>query len=172
MSRGYIHIYTGEGKGKTTAALGLILRAVGAGMRVLLVQFLKKGEFSEIKALKALAPKVDIIQLGSGRFVRGRPGADDIDRARKGLARALELAGTGRYQMVVLDEVNVAVSAGVLRLEDVLDFLHKVPRQVEVVLTGRDAPSELVEMADVVTECRKVKHYYDKGVKARVGIEK
>ncbi len=170
--RGFLHIYTGDGKGKTTAALGLVLRALGAGMQVLFVQFLKKGRFSEIKALSRFSPQIEIIQLGSGRFVRGRPGRGDIERARAGLQRALELAETGRFQMIVLDEANVAVSSGVLQLDDITAFLDRLPPGIEVVITGRNAPAALIERADLVSECRKIKHYYDQGVKARVGIEK
>ncbi len=167
-----IHIYTGDGKGKTTAALGLTLRAAGAGFRILFVQFLKKGEFSEHRALRLLGDSVEVLQFGSGRFVRGRPDESDCRRAEEGLATTAALLGTGRFDMVVLDEINVAVSMGMLGEKDVLEFLDKCPRGVEVVLTGRNASAGLVERADLVTECRMIKHYYQKGIKARTGIEK
>ena len=167
-----VHIYTGDGKGKTTAALGLTLRAAGAGMRVLFVQFLKKGEFSEHKALKLLGDRVKVMQFGSGRFVRGRPDQEDIKRAGEGLETTARLLDDGMYDMVVLDEINVAVSMGLIDEETVIQFLDRCPDAVEVVLTGRRASERLMERADLVTECRMVKHYYNRGIKARVGIEK
>ncbi len=171
-ARRYVQIYTGEGKGKTTASLGLILRALGAGWRVLLVQFLKKGEFSEIRALKQLEGPLTILQFGSGRFVRGRPSEKDKKRALEGLAKAKGMMLSGQYDMVVLDEINVAMNLGLLPMEEVIAFMDKRPQDVEVVLTGRGAPDEILERADLVTECRKVRHYFDKGVRARCGIER
>ncbi len=170
--RRYIQIYTGEGKGKTTASLGLILRALGAGWRVLLIQFLKKGEFSEIKALKKLDSTLTILQFGSGRFVRGRPSKEDRKRALEGLATAKGMMLSGQYDMVVLDEINVAINLGLLPLAEVVSFIDKRPQDVELVLTGRGAPEEILERADLVTECRKVRHYFDKGIRARRGIER
>ncbi len=167
-----IHVYTGDGKGKTTAALGLTLRAVGAGMRVLFVQFLKKGEFSEHRALKMLGDRVKVMQFGSGQFVRGRPDQSDILRAAEGLATTAGLIDAGTCDMVVMDEINVAVSMGLISEEAVLQFLDNCPSDVEVVLTGRNASKKLMERADLVTECRMLKHYYKKGIKAREGIEK
>ncbi len=170
--KGYVHVYTGDGKGKTTASLGLCVRAVGAGKRVLLVQFLKKGEFSEIKGLKYFGGRVDVMQFGSGRFVRGRPDKSDVELASRGLLRARELMESGRYHMVILDEINVAVNMGLLDVADVLQVIRNRPDDVEIVLTGRYAPDAFVEAADLVTECRMVKHYFQKGVRAREGIEK
>ncbi len=170
--KGYVQVYTGDGKGKTTASLGLCVRAVGAGKRVLLVQFLKKGEFSEIKGLKYFGDRIKIMQFGSGRFVKGKPEKSDIELASKGLLSAERLMESGTYDIVILDEVNVAVNMGLIDVAEVIKVIKKKPDNVELILTGRYAPKEIVEAADLVTECRMVKHYFQKGVKAREGIEK
>ena len=169
--RGYIHIYTGDGKGKTTAAIGLACRALGAGWNVLFAQFLKKGRFSEIKTLERF-DTIKVLQFGSGKFVRGRPSIEDIENAEAGLDQVAGLARSGQYQLVILDEINVAIQFGLLKEESVLSLLDSVPLGTELVLTGRNATDNLVERADLVTECRKIKHYYDSGVMARTGIEK
>ena len=168
----YIHVYTGDGKGKTTAALGLTLRAVGAGWRVLFAQFLKHGEFSEIKALKKLGDQVTIRQYGSGRFTKGRPSEKEMEMARAGLSEIMQVMEEGRYDLIVLDEINVAVHFGLIPLKGVIHFLEKRPKDVELVLTGKWAPKEIMERADLVTEARMIKHYFSKGVRAREGIEK
>jgi len=168
----YVHVYTGDGKGKTTAALGLVLRAVGAGWRVLFTQFLKHGEFSEIKSLKKLGDQVTIRQYGSGRFTKGRPSEKEIEMARAGLSEIMQVMEEGRYDLIVLDEINVAVHFGLIPLEDVISLLEKRPQNIELVLTGRWAPKEITERADLVTEARMIKHYFSKGVTAREGIEK
>ncbi|MCK4425147.1 MAG: cob(I)yrinic acid a,c-diamide adenosyltransferase [Deltaproteobacteria bacterium] len=168
----YIHVYTGDGKGKTTAALGLVLRAVGAGWRVLFTQFLKHGEFSEIRALKKLGDQVTIRQYGSGRFIKGRPSEKEIEMARTGLSEIMQVMEKGRYDLIVLDEINVAVHFGLIPLEGVISLLEKRPQDVELVLTGRWAPKEIMERADLVTEARMIKHYFSKGVRAREGTEK
>ncbi len=170
--KGYVHVYTGKGKGKTTAALGLVLRAVGAGWRVLLVQFLKKGRYSEIKALESLGDRVTVLQFGSGRFVRGRPDAEDVSRAVEGLEETERAMMSGRYDLVVLDEVNCALRMGLIPVERVEEFLQKRPQHVEVVLTGRGAPERILRFADLVTRMEEVKHYFRSGVQAREGIEK
>lgn len=170
--RGYVQIYTGDGKGKTTAALGLGLRAAGAGLRVSLIQFLKEGDYSEIKALGQLVPPVRIRQFGSGRFVRGRPTDEDRALADQGVQAAREDLTSGRYDVVILDEINVAGALGLVATDTVLDLLRQRPPQVEVILTGRRAAADWCEAADLVTEMKAVKHYFQNGVKARVGIEK
>ncbi len=172
LSRGFVQIYTGDGKGKTTAALGLSLRALGAGFRVFFAQFLKSGEYSEIKALKVFAPRVEIAQFGRGCFVRGRPEKEDFELAQRGLRLAREKIFSGAFELVVLDELNLALHFGLIPLEEVLSLLEERPQGVELVITGRYAPKPLLEVADLVTEMREVKHYYRQGVKARVGIEK
>ncbi len=170
--QGYIHVYTGDGKGKTTAALGLALRAAGAGLRVGLIQFLKDGDYSEIKALRALSPPIRVAQFGTGRFVRGRPTAEDRTRAAQGLEAAREALSGEEHDLVILDEINVAGSLGLVDEEAVLALLEQRAPHVEVVLTGRRAPATWCEAADLVTRMQAQKHYFQKGVSARVGIEK
>ena len=168
----FIHVYTGDGKGKTTASLGLILRAVGAGWRILLGQFLKHGEFSEIKALKKLGEQVTIRQYGSGRFIKGRPSEKEIELALAGLSEIMQVMEEGKYDLIVLDEINVAVHFGLIPLKSLMSLLERRPQDVELILTGRWAPKEIIERADLVTEVRMIKHYFSKGVPAREGIEK
>ncbi|MGB8958144.1 MAG: cob(I)yrinic acid a,c-diamide adenosyltransferase [Candidatus Aminicenantales bacterium] len=171
---GYLQIYTGNGKGKTTAALGLALRAAGHGFKTYVAQFLKGQPTGEIEAAKKLAPLVRIEQFGRVGFITVKDGPDDEDvsRAEAGLARALEAMLSGDYRIVVLDEVNTAVHFKILSEKDVLDFIDRRPVQVDLVLTGRYAPASFIERADLVTEMKDIKHYFDKGVKAREGIEK
>jgi cob(I)alamin adenosyltransferase len=171
---GFIQVYTGNGKGKTTAALGLALRAAGSGFKTYVAQFLKGQPTGEIEAAKRLSPLVRIEQFGREGFimVKDGPEDEDVSRARAGLEKALQAMLSGDYRIVVLDEVNTAVHFRILPEKDVLDFLDKRPAGVEVVLTGRYAPDSFIDRADLVTEMKDVKHYYDRGVKAREGIEK
>ena len=170
--KGYIHVYTGDGKGKTTAALGLALRAAGAGLKVFIAQFMKLGDYSEIKALERFGDGVTVEQYGLGRFIRGNPDPADIDAARKGIARVREIFTAGRHQVVILDEANVAAACGLFSPVDLLELVNAKPDEVEVILTGRNAAPEILARADLVTEMKMVKHYYQAGVAARVGIEK
>lgn len=170
---GCVQVYTGDGKGKTTAALGLALRAAGRGHRTYIAQFLKARPTGELEAVKRLAPFVRIDQFGREGFitVKDGPEDEDVERARAGLAQALAAMLSGDYRIVVLDEVNTAVHFKILPEADVLAFIDKRPAAVELVLTGRYAPASFVERADLVTEMKAVKHYYARGVKAREGIE-
>jgi cob(I)alamin adenosyltransferase len=170
--RRFVHVYTGDGKGKTTAALGLTLRAAGAGWKVLFSQFVKRGEFSEIKALKRLGDLVTILQFGSGRFISGEPSPLETAAAVAGLEEVERRMMLGLYDMIVLDEINVAVHLGLLSNEQVIRFLDRRPDDMELVLTGRWAGNAVLERADVATEMRMLRHYYEKGVPAREGIEK
>lgn len=170
--RGCVHVYTGNGKGKTTAALGLCLRAVGAGFRVYIAQFMKSGAYSELKALKRLGQFVTIEQFGTGRFVRGKPSEEDQTVARQGFEAAKAALASGNYQMVILDESIVALNQGVLTQEQVHTWIDMRPEAVELILTGRNVPPEIVAKVDLVTEMREVKHYFQNGITARVGIEK
>ena len=172
MSRGCVQVYTGDGKGKTTAAIGLAVRAAGAGWRVFIAQFMKLGDYSELEGLRPLAPRVTVEQFGTGRFVRGAPDAQDLAAARAGLARVRAVFAAGTHDLVILDEANVAAATGVLPTADLLALLDLRPPAIEVVLTGRNAPPELVSRADLVTEMRAVRHYFQAGVPAREGIEK
>ncbi|WP_022852921.1 cob(I)yrinic acid a,c-diamide adenosyltransferase [Thermodesulfatator atlanticus] len=170
--KGYVQVYTGNGKGKTTAALGLALRALGAGFKVFLGQFLKSGEYNEIKALKKFSPAIEMAQFGRGCFVRGKPSQEDIRLAQEGFLVCQEKISSGEFNLVIMDELNLVLYFGLLPEEEVLDLLRKKPTHVEVVITGRYAPKALIEAADLVTEMREIKHYYAKGVKAREGIER
>jgi cob(I)alamin adenosyltransferase len=170
--QGYVHVYTGNGKGKTTAALGLCLRAVGAGYRIYIAQFMKSGIYSELKALKRLGDQVTLEQFGSGRFVRGQPSDEDRQGALKGLRAARTAISDGGYQMVILDESLVALHQGLLTMDQIRTLIDLRPPAVELILTGRSAPPEVIAMADLVTDMREVKHYYRQGIRARDGIEK
>jgi cob(I)alamin adenosyltransferase len=172
LSRGCIQVYTGDGKGKTTAALGLALRASGHGMRTYIGQFMKGQRYGELEALREL-PLITIEQYGDVRCIhREEVTAEHVARARQGLADAQDAMLSGDYDVVVLDEVNVAIWFGLLDVDVVLSFLDAQPDCVEIVLTGRRAPPELIERADLVTEMRPLKHYYEQGVAARTGIER
>lgn len=170
MDRGFMQVYTGNGKGKTTAALGLSLRAVCAGKKVFFCQFMKAADCSELKAEKYL-PGFKIEQFGAGRFIFGKPSEKDIEAAEKGLEKAGSILSSGDYDVVVLDEINVAIHCGLFSEDEVIDILEKRSPNTEVVLTGRYAGSKIIEKADLVTEMEEVKHYYSKGITARKGIE-
>lgn len=171
---GYIQVYTGNGKGKTTAALGLALRAAGHGMRTYFGQFLKGQHYGELDAVKKLSPLIRIERFGREGFLHITEGPDDEDicRAREGLRKCREAMLSGRYDIVVLDEINTAVLLKVLTVEEVLGLINDKPAAVELVLTGRGAPESVIDRADLVTEMKDVKHYFSQGVKARDGIEK
>ena len=170
--KGYIQVYTGNGKGKTTAALGLAIRAAGAGLKVFIAQFIKMGEYSEINALKRFNDLITVEQFGTGRFIKGKPSASDIEAARKGLERIKAVFVSNQHNVVIMEEANVAAKLGLLSVEDMLEIMAEKPKDVELVITGRGADSRIIEKADLVTEMKEVKHYFQKGVKARIGIEK
>ncbi|MGQ9662939.1 MAG: cob(I)yrinic acid a,c-diamide adenosyltransferase [Kiritimatiellia bacterium] len=171
MERGYVHVYTGKGKGKTTAALGLLLRACGAGLRVYLGQFLKGQKSGEIEVLRERFPEVTVEQYGSPQFVRRPPHAEDLERARSGIRKIEEAMRSGKYDLVIADEIVTALKLGVLTEEMLLHLIAVRPKEVELVLTGRGASRVIRSAADLVTEMRSVKHYYANGVQARRGIE-
>ena len=170
--KGYIQVYTGNGKGKTTAALGLAIRAAGAGLKVFIAQFIKMGEYSEIKALKRFDDLITLEQYGTGRFIKGKPSASDIEIARKGIEKIKAAFTSGKYNVVIMEEANVAAKLGLLSVENILKIMDEKPKDVELVITGRGADPRIIEKADLVTEMKEVKHYFQKGVKARIGIEK
>jgi cob(I)alamin adenosyltransferase len=172
MRKGYVQVYTGDGKGKTTAALGLALRAAGAGMRVFIGQFIKEERASEHKALERFADLISVRRFGRGLCITRKPAKEDIDAAHEGMKEAGEALLSGGYDLVILDEINVAVSLGLVDVEDVLRLIRARPPTIELVLTGRGADERVIATADLVTEMRDIKHYWDKGVKARRGIEK
>lgn len=165
-----IQVYTGNGRGKTVAALGLCLRAVGAGKKVCVIQFLKKGGYSELKALKKLG-NVKVEQYGSGKFIRNKPGKTDISLAKKGIDRAKKIVLSGKYPLVVLDEVNPLMSLGIVDIEGLVKVLKSAPRGTEIVLTGRGLHRKVKDAAHLVSEVKEIKHYFKAGVKARKGFE-
>lgn len=169
--RGYVQVYTGDGRGKTTAALGLALRAVGAGLRVFIAQFVKGAEYSEITAMRQFLPMVTVKQYGRGCFIKGKPDAEDVRLAQSGLAEIREIMKSGNYDLVILDEANIATYFNLITVADLLDLIREKPESVELVITGRKAASEIIEAADLVTEMQEIKHYYQRGVTARLGIE-
>lgn len=170
--KGYVQVYTGNGKGKTTAALGLSIRAAGAGLKVFIAQFIKMGEYSEIKALKKFSGQITVEQFGLGRFIKGNPSVEDIEAASKGLEKVKTILSSGEHQVIILEEANVAVKIGLFSAQDLLDIIASKPENVELVITGRGADSRIIEKADLVTEMKEIKHYFQKGVAGRVGIEK
>jgi len=170
--KGYIQIYTGNGKGKTTASLGLSIRAAGAGMKVFIIQFLKKGNFSEIKALERFSDQITIEQYGLERFIKGKPSPEDIEAGEKGYRRAVEILKKGSHDLVIIEEGNVALSCNIISEKKLLDLIDMKQDHVELVITGRGATPSVIKKADLVTEMTEVKHYYQQGVMARVGIEK
>lgn len=167
---GYIHLYTGNGKGKTTAALGLALRAVGAGKKVFIAQFVKGMHYAELDALKRL-PEIELKQYGLDCFIVNQPTPDDIDAARKGLDEVAKIIAQNKFEIVILDEICIALFYHLFEIDQVLTILNTKPVETEIILTGRYAPAELYEIADLVTEMTEIKHYYTKGIKARKGIE-
>lgn len=168
-----LQIYTGNGKGKTTAALGLSLRALGAGWRVFFGQFLKAGGYSEIEALRNFPGRVVVESFGLPEFCHPADPLppQQIEAARRGLDRSREALFSGEFDLVVLDELNVSVHFRLLPEAEVLELLKRRPPNVELVVTGRYAPDSFIEEADLVTEMREVKHYYTEGLQARKGVE-
>ncbi|MFZ5755180.1 MAG: cob(I)yrinic acid a,c-diamide adenosyltransferase [Bacillota bacterium] len=191
--KGYVQVYTGDGKGKTTAAIGLTIRALGAGKKVLFLQFMKAKVYSEHKILPGISPNLTLETMGKPFFVvkegsmpeeelakwrdkvvifsPGQPPREYVELMEKGIKMAKEALTSGEYQLVVLDELNVALHFGLVTWEQVEDLIDSKRDDVELVLTGRGATPELIEKADLVTEMKEIKHYYTKGVEARMGIE-
>jgi len=173
--RGYIQVYTGNGKGKTTAALGLAMRAAGRGMKTYMAQFLKKGEYGELLAVKRYLPEMIVIeQFGLPEFHHQENGvsSEEIAAAKAGLVAAAAVMAGGDYRIVVLDEINTLLHFKIIAVEPVLRFLDQKPKDVELVLTGRYAPQAIIDRADLVTEMKEIRHYYQKNIQARTGIEK
>ncbi len=173
MKKGYVQIYTGNGKGKTTCMLGLALRASGAGKKIFIGQFLKQGDYSEIKAIKKFLPDITLEQFGAGGkcFAKGSESENDISAAKEGYQHALHAVSSGEYDLVILDEINVAVSMELLTEEQQLRLMEQKSEGTELVMTGRYASEKIIERADLVTEMTMIKHYFNDGVNARVGIE-
>jgi len=192
-NEGYIQVYTGDGKGKTTAAIGLAIRALGAGMRVLVLQFMKSKAYSEHNILPHISPQLTLETLGKPFFIAkegsltdaelakwgdevvifppGKPPQEYVAVVNRGIERAKAAVSSGEYDLVILDEINVAMVFDLVTWEQVQDIIRLKLPKVELVLTGRGAPPELIACADLVTEMREIKHYYTKGVDARIGID-
>lgn len=172
LERGCIQVYTGNGKGKTTASLGLALRAVGRGLKVCIFQFIKGGgRYGEHLAAEKLAPLLTIIQTGRPGWVNTKDITEDRRVAQEAFIQAEELLTSGEYDLFVCDEINGAVGFGLIDVEQVLELISHKPEKVELILTGRNAHELVIEAADLVTEMREIKHYYKAGVPARIGIE-
>lgn len=174
IGKGYIQVYTGNGKGKTTAALGLALRAAGHGLRTVIIQFMKGWiDYGEIGGVKMLAPHVEIHQCGRDTFVNPKnPDQVDLDLAKKGLSLAEEAMRSKQVDILILDEIICTVSFNLIEEEIILQLMKDKPVEMELVLTGRGATERMIEIADLVTEMKDIKHYYEEGVDARIGIER
>ena len=171
-TKGLVFVYTGDGKGKTTAAMGQALRAIGHGLKVLVIQFMKGKKYGEVLAAEKYLPGITICQSGLDSFVmRNNPAPVDVELAQQGLNMARQALTSGEYQMVILDEINVAMDFGLIPVGDVADMIRSKAPAVDLILTGRYAPPEIVDLADTVCEVHEIKHHYAKGIKERAGIE-
>lgn len=168
--KGLVQIYTGNGKGKTTAALGLALRAIGAGLKVCICQFVKGKVYSEIKALEKLK-NINVFHCGRSCFIKGRPDPRDALLARRGLARVRRVIMSGRCDVVIMDELTIVLKLGLVDVGEIIDILRNRPRSVEIIITGRYCTPALFKHADLITEMREIKHPYKRGILARRGIE-
>jgi cob(I)alamin adenosyltransferase len=171
MKQGLVQIYTGNGKGKTTAALGLSLRAAGRGLKVFIAQFVKGMYYGELKAIERFAPQITLKQYGRKCFIKDEPAEEDIRLAREGWQDIQDALKKEEFDLLVLDEIGIALHYRLISLEEVRELIRNRPQGVELVLTGRKIPEALYEQADLVTEMREIKHYYNAGVQARKGIE-
>ncbi|MDG5816020.1 cob(I)yrinic acid a,c-diamide adenosyltransferase [Chitinispirillales bacterium ANBcel5] len=169
--KGYLQVYTGNGKGKTTASIGLAIRAAGAGLPVLFAQFVKGMKYSEIGALERYSDLITIKQYGRGCFIEREAQKEDIEVAQKGLNELREILQLGEYKIVILDEANIALYYKLFTVNQLIDIIRNRKPDCEVVVTGRYAPQDLIDEADLVTEMKEVKHYYTAGVQARKGVE-
>ncbi len=170
--KGYVQIYTGNGKGKTTAALGLALRAAGAGLNVYIGQFIKGMHYSELDSLQRYSDLIQIEQFGRDCFIHNNPSEEDYQLAQNGFNQMKDIIDSGKYQLVILDEISIATIYKLIPVQEVLKLIENKPENVEIVLTGRSMDSRIMEAANLVTEMTEVKHYFQEGVQARQGIEK
>jgi len=172
LEKGLVQIYTGDGKGKTSAAFGLALRAVGRGLKVYIIQFIKGGfDYGELYIVEKI-PNLKLATFGRGRFITEiPPSEEDSKQAREAFELAKNVVKSGEYDVVVLDEVNVALNLKMIGVDEVIDLIKNKPKHVELILTGRYAPVQIIDAADLVTEMREIKHPYAQGVPPRKGIE-
>ncbi len=173
LEQGFVQVYTGNGKGKTTAAIGLAMRAIGAGLYVYFVQFMKSFPYSELSVLQAFQPQLTLKRYGNDDFVLKKqpPSAELLATMHKGLADAHRAMLSGKYDLIVLDEVLVSIYFKLFSCAEIVRFIKERPNETELVLTGRYCPHEIIDSADLVTEMKEIKHYYRQGVLARKGIE-
>ncbi len=171
-AKGLVMVITGNGKGKTTAAFGQALRAVGQGYKVFVVQFMKGRKYGEYKAAHRYLPGITVRLAGLDSFVmRDNPAPIDLELAQKGLGKAIKAINSGRYDMVILDEINVALDFNLLDIKTVVELITSRPPQLDVIMTGRYAPKQIIGIADMVSEIKEVRHHYHAGIKDRAGIE-
>lgn len=173
LEKGFIQVYTGNGKGKSTAAIGQAVRAAGFGLKTYFVMFMKEFPYNEIKSLEKLKDHITLVQVGKDDFVYEKvpPSEAEKSKIKNALAKAKGKMLSGKYDLIVLDEIFVSIYFGLITKEEVIAFINEKPDHVELVLTGRYCPQEIIDKADLVTEMKEVKHYYEKGVIARRGIE-
>lgn len=173
LKQGFVQIYTGNGKGKSTAAIGQAVRAAGFGLKTYIAQFMKEYNYNELISLKYLSEWITIEQFGGDEFVYKKelPGGEELAKAQKGLLTAREKMLSGDYDIIILDEAIVAIYFKLIRTEEIIEFIKQKPENVELILTGRYCPVELIKLANLVTEMKEVKHYYQKGIISRRGIE-
>ncbi len=169
--KGYIQVYTGNGKGKTTAAFGQALRAEGAGLKVFIGQFVKGKTYNESEAIAKYLKNITVEQFGLGCFIVNTPTKADISAALKGLEEMSKIIKNGNHDVVIMDEVNIALYYKLFEIDELIELMKSKPGHVELILTGRYAPKEIIDVADLVTEMKEVKHYYQDGIQAREGIE-
>jgi len=173
LNQGFVQIYTGNGKGKSTAAIGQAVRAAGSGLKTYIAQFMKEYPYSELISLKNLSQWITIEQFGGDDFIYKKelPAREELDKAEQGLQNAKEKMLNGEYDIIILDEAIVAIYFKLIETNDLIGIIKAKPKNVELILTGRYCPEELIDLADLVTEMKEVKHYYQKGVTSRRGIE-
>ena len=169
--KGMLQVYTGDGKGKTTAAFGLALRMMGSGKKVFIAQFAKGTKSGELNAVKIFKDQITIKQYGGKNFIKEKPTVEDIEIARKGFDEIKEILKSGEYDLVILDEANIAVYYNLFSIDELLEIIDNREKHVEVIITGRKVDEKLIEKADLITEMKEIKHYYSKGIQARKGIE-
>ncbi len=169
--KGFVHVYTGNGKGKTTAAFGMALRAEGAGLKVFIGQFVKGKTYNENVAISRYLKNITVKQYGLGCFIVNSPTNDDIKAAQQGFEEMQKIIKNGKHDLVIMDEVNIALYYKLIDIIELIKVIKNKPKHVELVLTGRYAPKTLIDKADLVTEMKEVKHYYKNGIEARNGIE-
>jgi len=173
LKQGFVQIYTGNGKGKSTAAIGQAVRAAGFGLKTFIAQFMKEYPYNELNSLKYLSEWITIEQFGGDDFVYKKelPGKEELEKALRGLQTARNKMLSGEYDLIILDEAIVAIYFKLIETKELIDFIKAKPENVELILTGRYCPEELIELAELVTEMKEVKHYYQKGITSRKGIE-